>query len=96
MATRKVRLWLRVAAARHSVAGVVFFDAIAAFYSVIRQIALGLPATEEALAWLLDRLDLAPEAQQAVRDRLRQPAAVSALALPPFNLALMQEMHSST
>eukprot|EP00974_Lingulodinium_polyedra_P025519 2468392-Lingulodinium_polyedra.AAC.1 len=33
MATHKLRLWLRVAVAQRGVAGVVFFDAIAAFYS---------------------------------------------------------------
>ena len=63
--------------------GLLFVDAKEAFYAIVRTLVVPKVESDEAVAYLFNRLGLPPQAMDELRERLQQRAIFTDLELPP-------------
>ena len=73
-----VREHLASAKRRGQPAGAIFFDLVAAFYRVVRQLVVGCACGDYDIAELFRRLDLPPSTYQEFVASLAEPPLISA------------------
>ena len=91
-----VRLHQRWAKQIHRCDFTIFVDIASAYYSLLRQLAMDVEATDENILALLKRLGYPDCHIAAVAAKLEEPSAMEALQVPPHLRAILGEFHSHT
>lgn len=91
-----VRLHQRWAKQIHRCDFTIFVDIASAYYSLLRQLAMDVEATDENILALLKRLGYPDCHIAAAAAKLEEPSAMEALQVPPHLRAILGEFHSHT
>lgn len=90
------KAFLRVHQAQLHATAVLFVDLEAAFYQVVRPLALAGHWDDEILASMAQRLRMPADTIQALYEQLKQPSAIESAGLPHFAQKAIRAFHSDT
>ena len=76
--------------------GLLFLDLSEAFYRVVRQLALGGPPDDHAIAAIWARLQLGPDLLHDLHSHLADPSAVERAGLSPQLQKVLRALHTDT
>ena len=90
------RAFMRSRARSGRSVGLLFLDLSEAFYRVVRQLALGGPIDDHAIAAIGARLQLGPELLHALHSHLDEPSAIERAQLSPQLQQVLRALHTDT
>eukprot|EP00435_Cladocopium_sp_Y103_P048289 s1574_g14.t1 len=91
-----VRAYLRAQIQQHKSVAVIFLDLQEAFYRVMRPLSVGEPMTDDALAAMLQRLNMPSSAIEELMQLLEMPCATAEAGLPAHLRLALQATHTDT
>eukprot|EP00435_Cladocopium_sp_Y103_P050390 s595_g15.t1 len=91
-----VRAHLRAQIQQRKSVAVIFLDLQEAFYRVMRPLSVGEPMTDDALAAMLQRLNMPSSAIEELMQLLEAPCATAAARLPAHLQLALQATHTDT
>ena len=95
-ATQAIREAQRYSRKRGSSLAVLFIDVVKAFYSVLRQMVMSVPLTDDALAKIMATIGLPREAMEDLAEHLAQPTAFQEAGISTSLDATISEAHEDT
>ena len=90
------KAFLRVHQAQQHATAVLFVDLEAAFYQVVRPLALAGHWHDEILAAMAQRLKMPADTVHALYEHLQRPSAIQLAGMPQFAQRAIQAFHSDT
>ena len=96
LGVHQARSYLRTRLRQHKCVGFLFLDLTEAFYRIVRQLALGGPPDDEAIAAVGERLHLGPGLLHSLHQHLEDQPAVEQAGLSPHLQKVLQALHTDT
>ena len=96
LGVHQARAFMRSRARNGRCVGLLFLDLSEAFYRVVRQLALGGPPDDQAIAAIGARLQLGPELLHDLHLHLEDPSAVERAGLSPQLQMVLRALHTDT
>ena len=76
-----VRLFQEWTAARKRSSAVLYVDIASAFYAVLRELVMNLDTSDQAIAWLMQQLNIPPQAFSDLERELQQPCVFDSVGV---------------
>eukprot|EP00438_Fugacium_kawagutii_P021132 Skav213922 [mRNA] locus=scaffold1439:306795:310370:- [translate_table: standard] len=92
----EVRAYLRIQAAAHRSAAVVFIDLREAFYRIVRALAVDDTWTDDSVAKVAHAFNLPPSAVHDLYEHLRQPPSASQAGMTAAQRRAIASIHTTT
>lgn len=96
LGSQMTKAFLRVHHSHKHPTAILFVDLEAAFYKVVRPLALEGKWDDEILACMAQRLQLPPETIHALYEHMQEPGATAAAGLPLHAQRALQAVHQDT
>ena len=96
LGVHQARAFMRSRSRNGLCTGLLFLDLSEAFYRVVRQLALGGPLDDQAIAAIGARMNLGPDLLQDLHAHLEEPSAVARVGLPEQLQRVLRASHTDT